>query len=85
MQEHIAACHAKSSDIQHLKQLHHAVKEAEAELETCVEALSLLTLRAGKSKQVVASMQVFLPHVEGLPGCIHVALCANATDLCSML
>ena len=69
MQEHIAACHANisdiqhNSDIQHLKQLHHAVEEAEAELETCVEALSLLTLRAGKSKQLVASMQVLLPHV----------------------
>ena len=63
MQEHIAACHAKITDIQHLKQLHHAVEEAEAELETCVEALSLLTLQAGKSKQLVASMQVLLPHV----------------------
>lgn len=44
-------------------QLHHAVEEAEADLETSVEALSLLTLQAGKSKQLVASMQVPLPHV----------------------
>lgn len=70
MQEHIAACHAKTSDLQHLKKLHLAVKEAEAELETCVEALSLLTLRAGKSEQLVASMQVPSAQVsQALAGC----------------
>ena len=70
MQEHAAVCQAKTSDIQRLKQLHHAVEEAEAELETSVEALSLLTLQAGKSKQLVATMQVPLPQVV-LPGCMH--------------
>lgn len=71
MQEHIAACHAKTSDLQHLKELHLAVEEAEAELETCVEALSLLTLRAGKSEQLVASMQVPSAHVSQVLVAVH--------------
>lgn len=60
LQAHTAEYHAKSPDIQHLKELQQTVEQAESQLEVCVEALSLLTLRAGKSEQLMTSMQVLL-------------------------
>lgn len=57
-----AAHHAKDSDIQHFKVLQQNVEQAESQLEFCVDALSLLTLRAGKSEQLMASMQVLTTH-----------------------
>ena len=57
-----AAPHAAETDIQHIKQLQHAVEQADAELEACLENLSLLNVRAGKGKQLVATMQVLSQH-----------------------
>ena len=58
LQAHGTASHAKTANIQRIKDLQHTVEEAEAELETCVDTLSLLTLRAEKNEQLVAIMQV---------------------------
>ena len=58
VQAHTAAHHTKGSDIQHFKELQQIVAQAESQLESCVEALSLLTLRAAKSEQLMTSMQV---------------------------
>ena len=73
LQAHISAYHATSSDIRHLKELHQTVEQAESDLESCVDALSLLTIQAGRSEQLVASMQVPTTQngLDAFLGCAH--------------
>lgn len=52
------APHGNIAHIQRIKQLQHTVEQAEAELDSCSDTLSLLTLRAEKNDQLVAIMQV---------------------------
>ncbi|KAL3156946.1 Cilia- and flagella-associated protein 74 [Trebouxia sp. C0009 RCD-2024] len=63
-QAHSAEYRAQSSDIQHFQELQQAVEQAGTQLESCVEALSLLTLRAGKSEQLMTSMQTELAKMQ---------------------
>ncbi|DBA92223.1 hypothetical protein WJX77_001787 [Trebouxia sp. C0004] len=48
---------ARGSNIQRFKELQHCVERAEAELETCVQVLSVLTTRAEQGNQLAANMQ----------------------------
>lgn len=53
---------ARGSNIQRFKELQHCVERAEAELESCVQVLSVLTTRAEQGNQLAANMQVLHIH-----------------------
>lgn len=71
MQLQQTAHRARGPDIQHFKELQHGVEQAEAELESRVQALSSLSVRAEMSEQLAANMQV-------MQKAVHSACCCPA-------